>query len=706
MKIEKNLSPIMESISNVGKKKTVLKEEVDPNYDIVRALDPAAADAVDMHREFRKQGLERRENALNDPLIKEFLEETASDESRTRHIDVKDRKELAKVLTEAKKKKQKFKVGKSDKSGYRYFVDIIPVYGSKGALDNDNEIETDEDEVSDGGESLGESLKGEDVSLQKEPTKEEKPLEEDFEGELTYDEAQDLFYNNERVQEQFDYWEVDHAFSVINTVMRDISDMVKEFGDDLYKEKEDSSSEELNEDLQVYTSTLKDFKPAKEAEELWDEIIEKNKLDDLEYGLENVFKSKWEDNTSIDIEGLNDLLINHQDFIRTLLDLDGAPLEDKDYDDDFDEEPVEDDLFDDEDEIEDDVSDNEEDTDYKNINTIGDNIDYDDSEEPIDYDDEEDEEDILPVDDYDEYQEYLDIYDPEEKPKRKFKKRGLEEESLDESIEDDYGDVYGRKGPRNQKDVYKNKLDRIKNNKSLDHSTIKDLSNFTKKEELNEATSEIRSSSDYVKGEKEASKVLYGNKNAFGSIFGYIKDNKFTPVSPKALSREDFNGYINSLKDDADVEVCAVYQNNLDDSYKDADKKEDALLNKQGGVAWNDADARAKHSVKKEGVENDIESDDTDNDLIENIANSFIKNNYKENTPLNEDDTSQESHSDKILKEALTSDDDEVVDITDDEIEEALGMPKTTEAKKESEMEENNLATKTKVEECKNEEVK
>ena len=159
MKIIKKLNPIQESISKVGETKKSLKEEIDKNYKIGRVLDPAAADAVDLHREFRKQGLERQANPDKDPLVKEFIDETASAKSRTKHIDVVDRKELAKVLTEAKKKKQKFKVGKSDKLGYRYFVDIFPVYGSQGALDvvedDDTEVEVAE---TDSGEMLSESM--------------------------------------------------------------------------------------------------------------------------------------------------------------------------------------------------------------------------------------------------------------------------------------------------------------------------------------------------------------------------------------------------------------------------------------------------------------------------------------------------------------------------------------------------------------------
>lgn len=157
MKIIKKLSPIMESISNVGKnKKKMLDEEFDVNHPI-GVLPHADAVAMEQHIADRAAGLERRANPDKDPLVKELIDETASEKSRTLHYDVVDRKGLAKILTEAKKNNQKFKVGKSNKAGYRYFVDIMPIYGSKGALEvDDGDTEVD-------GEALTESLLKEDI---------------------------------------------------------------------------------------------------------------------------------------------------------------------------------------------------------------------------------------------------------------------------------------------------------------------------------------------------------------------------------------------------------------------------------------------------------------------------------------------------------------------------------------------------------------
>lgn len=172
--------------------------------------------------------------------------------------------------------------------------------------------------------------------------------------------------------------------------------------------------DKLNEDLQLYASSLKDFKPAKEAEELWNEIIEKDKLDDLEYELENVFKADDDENASIDIEGLNDLLVNHQDFIRTLIGLDEAPLEDDDYDEkpvgnnemvyyDDEEEPVDEDAP---------IEDDEDDVDADEIEGV----------------DESDEDDIEPV------------YGDEEERKTPTKWKKIESDEDDDSEEDESED--------------------------------------------------------------------------------------------------------------------------------------------------------------------------------------------------------------------------------------------------------------------------
>lgn len=629
MKIIKKLSPIMESISNVGKdKKKMLDEEFDINHPI-GVLPHADAVAMEQHIADRAAGLERRANPDKDPLVKELIDETASEKSRTLHYDVVDRKGLAKILTEAKKNKQKFKVGKSDKLGYRYFVDIFPIYGSQGALDV-VEDDAEGDEV-DGGEMLGESLNKGEACFKKQDgvpgylvndagkekflrnyTEEQiedlgfkikKNITEDIEKEIkdyikwcednkkeakdykslenylnqskllkeakyktpvndsedyinamykaykelskrkggyaavygyrkgktfvpflalkdsqedlkklsdslkTRDKGQNdvivytLFKDNlegakellknkgllkenlsiynllddeleepidnnldeeteiiyqvslisypdiEETEEfdnqedaikyakenQADYDEVVVEKITTNYIDREDRETIYEGG----KELDHDENKDLDEDLQLYASSLKDFKPAKEAEELWDEIIEKGKLDDLEYELENVFKADDDENASIDIEGLNDLLVNHQDFIRTLIGLDEAPLEDDDYN----EEPVGDNEMvyyeDDEEPVDEDapLEREDDDIDYREIGDVDDS--YIDDEEPIDYEDKkpskwkkiDSDEKEIPEDEEEKKEE-------EEKPESKEEdKEEKKEEKIEESLD-------------------------------------------------------------------------------------------------------------------------------------------------------------------------------------------------------------------------------------------------------------------------------
>ena len=778
MKIIKKLSPIMESISNVGKEKTELKEEL-KEEEPVGVLPNADAVALKQHIEDRAAGLERRANPDKDPLVKELIDETASEKSRTLHYDVVDRKGLAKILTEAKKNNQKFKVGKSNKEGYRYFVDILPIYGSKGALevdDGDTEVDgealtestnlkeaagdvrkspaylkaekdaskvlygdrnaygtifgyiaddhfygvtpkamsqeefrkyskdltknnpdcdicaiyqsnldasyddADKEETKkfnqQGGvawndadarnkkglneEMITESYKSdtllddilnwfadheqakedliiylknnnytdEDIKdlfeieddVDEEPV--DRDLDEDYDiDDLNNDEVYDNFYGLRGLHVYFpnglgsdphvyykdlDMNYYDLADSMWEDFKEDLGDKLKNLSaneidiefekwlkenesyvQNFFLEAATKDSDELDEDLQLYASSLKDFKPAKEAEALWNEIIEKGKLDDLEYQLENVFKADDDKNASIDIEGLNDLLVNHPDFIRTLIDLDGAPLEDDDYN----EEPVGDNemvYYDDEEEPvdKDTPVDKDDDVDYKEIEGTDDS-EKDDDVEPIDYNDESsyDDEEVPPFeDDEEEYQEYVDKYDPEDKPSRKIRKRELEEESLDESIEDDYGDVYGRKGPRNQKDIYKDRLNKVKGNKPL-----------TAKE--------------------------------YAELKGAVKED---------------------IKKEPELK--------LDDEECDLDE----VCNK------------------------DLKECDTskDDELTENIANSFIKNKFTESKDISK--MTEEEKKQELTKQTLNeSDEEEVVDVDDKELTEALGMPTEDQVKKE-----------------------
>ena len=802
MKIVKNFNPIMESISNVGKTKKALREEKETP--LVGTLPNADAVALNQHIEDRKQGLERRANPDKDPLVKELIDDTASAASRTRHIDVVDRKELAKVLTEAKKNKQKFKVGKSDKLGYRYYVDILPIYGSQGALEVDDDSTEVDGEGSEG--SLAESLTEDTIKLNnnkyanvgddgkvdsgtfdtkkeadsqrkamfangykeslnedieheikdyikwcKDNNKEakdykslkdylsnKKPLKESAAGKytdrlwdaidnglidyetvaeasikwLSDDEIEDLarandwtfvfedpededYEDDENLEDddleyldeskwntseslteshkpsfsELEEWCMNNPVEMIKTLNRIRNDEMNEgdrkvfndFGFDNYSEDElinaldelesetyswiydsgDFSEEEiakieaelnsiteeneLDEDLQLYTSDLKDFTPSKEAEPLFNEIVEKGKLDDLAFSLENIFKVEGDKNTSIDIEALNDLLINRQEFIRSILNLDETPLEDSDYDDNYTEEPVDNDdlIVDDEEEtpVEKDTPiDSDDDVDPNDVEGVGDEFDSDYSE-PVDYDtnSEYDEDDIPPVDDFeeDEYQDYIDKYDPEEKPHKIKHHKEKAEESL----------------------------------------------------ELDEAkyTIPMNETEDYINSMYKAYKALKGRKNGYAAVYGYRKGKKFVPFFALKDSQSELNKVVDSLrtreKGQTDVIVYTLFKDNLDGAEDTLKSK--GLLKEE----VNNKEPELEIDISEDTI---TECDDKDNSLTESIAQGFIDKNFVATSNVSSSLTEEKECTSKPIQE----EEEEVVDVSDEEITEALGMPK------------------------------
>lgn len=118
MKIEKN--ELIESIKNLNKKKP-LKEQ----KEIQRVLPPADADAQEQHEQALEQNAKRRDPKNYEKEVKELIEETASEDSRYRHFDVVDRRDLAKRINEAKQKGLDFKVSKSNKDGFRYELTVL-----------------------------------------------------------------------------------------------------------------------------------------------------------------------------------------------------------------------------------------------------------------------------------------------------------------------------------------------------------------------------------------------------------------------------------------------------------------------------------------------------------------------------------------------------------------------------------------------------
>lgn len=642
-----------------------LKKKMDEDFDVnhpIGVLPHADAVATEQHIADRAAGLERRANPDKDPAVKELIDETASEKSRTLHYDVVDRKGLAKILTEAKKNKCEFKVGRSDKAGYRYFVDIIPIYGSKGALEGDDgSTEVD-------GEPLTESLLKEDIEKElkdyikwcednKREAKDFKSLEDylaqrkslteakyktpindsdeyinalakaykalsrrktgfaaiygyrkgskfvpldppvlkddsdglnEFTKALTtkpkggtdvqvytmfknqLDEYKELLKEkgllkeslNESVQGKYSerLWNaLDQGILDYKTVAEaaiyylsdaDVEDLAR--ANDWVDIFEDPESDDLDEDLQLYTTSLKDFKPAKEAEPLWNEIIEKGKLDDLEFVLEDVFKGKDDENAQIDIEGLNDLLINHPDYIREVIGLDDAPLEDDDYN----EEPVGNNemVFDDDEDEEEPIADN------VPLDDEDEEVDPDDVDESEPYDEDEDDVEPLEYDDMDdEYDDYEDRrYRSKHRPVRAHKPEPEEDEGDDKEMDE-----------------------------SLDTSDGKEC--------------------------KDCDKHL----NLDG-------DDDLDECDDKS---------IREAKGDKPVAECSV----------------------------------------KEGCD-DTEKDD---DLTENIAKGFIKSRFTEAKDMSgmTDEEKRQELARRSLASLNESDDTEVIDISDEELTEALGMP-------------------------------
>ena len=736
MKIVKNFNPIMESISNVGKTKKALREEKETP--LVGTLPNADAVALNQHIEDRKQGLERRANPDKDPLVKELIDDTASAASRTRHIDVVDRKELAKVLTEAKKNKQKFKVGKSDKLGYRYYVDILPIYGSQGALEVDDDSTEVDGEGSEGAldesltedtiklnngkyanvgddgkvdsgtfdtkkeadkqrraifangykESLDEDIErdikdyikwcestgqnpkeGKSLDKYYEEGKSKDSLNESLEDELKsyikwckdnnkeakdYTSLKDYLSNKKPLKESAEGKYTDRLWNALDNGLIDYETVataaIKWLSDDeiddlarandwtfVFEDPEDDEDVEddedyeeedleyLDEDLQVYTSDLKDFQPSKEAEPLFNEIVEKGKLGDLAFSLENIFKVKGDKNTSIDIEALNDLLINRQEFIRSILNLDEAPLKDDDYDDNYTEEPVDNDdlIVDDEEEtpVEKDTPiDSDDDIDPNDVEGVGDEFDSDYSE-PIDYDEdsEYDEDDVPPVDDFDEdeYQEYVDKYDPEDKPYKIKRHKEKEEESLD-----------------------------------LDEAKYKTPMNETE---------------DYINAMYKAYKALKNRKNGYAAVYGYRKGKRFVPFLSLKDSAEELRKLSDSLKTkekgQSDVSVYTLYKDNLDDAEDTLKSK--GLLKEE----VNNKEPELEIGISEDAI---TECDDKDNNLTESIAQGFINKNFVATSNVSSPLVEEKECTNKPIQE----EDEEVVDVSDEEITEALGMPK------------------------------
>lgn len=361
MKLTKN--ELLEKINNLNKQKP-LKE----NKEIQRVASPADADALEQHEEALKQNKERLDPKNYAQDVKDLVQETASEESRYRHFDVVDRKELAKRINEAKEKGLDFKVSRSIKEGFRYTLKVLNEdYMKKEAGDPNINCaafnKATDVQASSPATGLGEDVENEeevDTLLVPKPVKEDDLV--DYK-ELVNDICCWLA-NNEDV-EGVSFPLIDHLVEIgydedfVNNLFEHCDDESEEEIDD---DEELSLDENLDEELKVYTSTLEGFHPSVRCEDFWNEIVENDKVEDLEYALETLFPDGISD------VSLDEFLSNDEDWIRDMIKLP--------YDE-------EDDIESDELEVEDESEEKEPSDDESIEDESEDDI------EPVDFDDEE-----------------------------------------------------------------------------------------------------------------------------------------------------------------------------------------------------------------------------------------------------------------------------------------------------------------------------
>lgn len=412
MKLTKN--ELLEKINNLNKQKP-LKE----NKEIQRVASPADADALEQHEEALKQNKERLDPKNYAQDVKDLVQETASEESRYRHFDVVDRKDLAKRINEAKEKGLDFKVSRSIKEGFRYTLKVLNEdYTKKEAGDPNINCaafnKATDVQASSPATGLGEDVENEeevDTLLVPKPVKEDDLV--DYKGLVN--EICCWLANNEDV-EGVSFPLIDHLVEIgydedfVNNLFEHCDDESEEeivADDEIIDDEELPTDENLDEELKVYTSTLEGFHPSVKCEDFWNEIVENNKVEDLEYALEALYPDGISD------IALDDLLSHEEDWIRDMIEL---PYDGEESQENSDE----DDESEDEEESEDD-----DENDYPEEDDIeSDELEFDDEsdeKEPSDDETPDDEDDIEPV--------YLD--DEEEVTKEKEPKKELEEESLE-----------------------------------------------------------------------------------------------------------------------------------------------------------------------------------------------------------------------------------------------------------------------------------
>lgn len=333
MNIQKN--KLIESIRDLNRKNPIKESK-----NIQRVLPPVDADAFEQHEQALEANRKRLDPKNYEKDVKELIDETASEESRYRHFDVVDRKDLAKKINEAKEKGLSFKISRSMKEGFRYDFKVLKEdFMKKDAGDPDINTSafnkaTDvgspvcENYCSDTCELLAEVSSRPDlrdaltclddehfhilldtiyVVADSKPHNNHPIDDFDYDGSIDLDETIDLTEGSSRIARlrrlMLGEGQTDSTFN----------------SDDLQKECYEQDPQ-LDEELKVYTSSLSNFHPSKRSEQLWDDIKENNKIEDLEYALEALYPDGISD------EALDDMLSQEEDWIRDLI---GLPIDEE-----------------------------------------------------------------------------------------------------------------------------------------------------------------------------------------------------------------------------------------------------------------------------------------------------------------------------------------------------------------------------------------
>ena len=543
---------LIESIKNLNKKKP-LKEQAD----IQRVLPPADADAQEQHRQALEQNAKRKDPKNYDEAVKELIKETASEDSRYRHFDVVDRRDLAKKINEAKQKGLDFKVSKSTKEGFRYDLKVLKEeYLKKEAGDPEVSVQAFNNATNVGASSpstgLGEGVMEapfEKCSICDSVRFLIEDEEEAIDGYKKADECLKSLDNEElRVEISTLYnhiigEELEHIKELQDALQKldpkcaenQGIELHEDLTDEVYEEDEENSDytdigddeEYLGEELKIFTSDLDNFHPSEQCKDLWEDIKDNGKIEDLEYALETLYPDGISD------VALDDLLCYEEDWVRDLIDL---PLDDEKTEDSIETE----------------------------------------------YEDEEDSDDNISEKD---------------------------------------------------KDII---IDVVKGEFETGHGYIED------KDEFEEVLGRTLTIDEY-----ENLKEFYSELQDLGPV-GFYEEYKDKLEFDTDFVRE--YGYNEDDESEDDIEPIE-YSEDEESEVEDKPEKD-----------------TSEDSESKESDE-DIEEDD--DDKVSDIAEGFIKNNFKSNT-LNENTTVEET-----MKKAVceSSDDEEIVEVNDEVVEGMMGLP-------------------------------